>query len=199
MRRPELESQSDESLVKAFVAHKDMGALEVLLLRHEARVFGIAYRILGNRTDAADAAQDVFLTVFRRVGHFRHESSFTTWLFRLTTNACHDMGRRKGRTPVPVDTLNRESGRLHGSPDQADPDIRIQVEQALRKLAPDQRAAVVMRDLYAMSYEEIARATGARVGTVKSRVARGRLRLAEVLRPLGQEPAGAPNRLSEKE
>lgn len=199
MRSTELEQHSDEALIRAFVAHKDMAALEVLLLRHEARVFGMAHRILGNRTDAADATQDVFLTVLRRAGQFRHESAFTTWLFRLTTNACHDMGRRRGRTPVPIDTLDQEAGRLWGSGAHPDPDARIELEQALQKLVPDQRAAVVMRDLYAMSYQEIGRATGSRVGTVKSRIARGRLRLAEILGPQSQEPAGHPNRLSGKQ
>lgn len=171
-----LESQTDEALVAAFVESGDTRVLDVLLSRHESRVFGIAYRILGNRPDALDATQDVFLTVFRKARTFRHESAFTTWLYRLTTNACHDIGRRKARTPVPseipIDAQDHSAG---------DPSTRLAVEQALRSLPADQRAAVAMRDLYGLSYEEIAGATGVAVGTVKSRIARARLRLTELL------------------
>ena len=170
------EDQSDEALVSAFVKTGNQSPLEVLLARHESRVFGLAYRILGNRADALDATQDVFLTVFRRAASFRHQSAFTTWLYRLTTNACHDIGRRKARTPVPVEELPAQVG---GSESQTD--TRLAVEEALRALPREQRAPIVMRDLYGMGYEEIAEALGVPSGTVKSRIARGRLRLAELL------------------
>ncbi|MGQ0678980.1 MAG: RNA polymerase sigma factor [Actinomycetota bacterium] len=175
MRDADLESRTDESLVAAFVELGDTRALEILLRRHESKVFGIAYRILGNRADALDATQDVFLTVFRKARSFQHQAAFTTWLYRLTTNACHDIGRKKARTPIPSDSLPE-----HGVPAE-DLATRLTVEQGLRKLQPDQRTAVVMRDLYALSYEQIAEATGVAVGTVKSRIARGRLALAGIL------------------
>lgn len=176
--------RSDESLISDFVETGDQRPLEALLARHESRVFGLAYRILGNRPDALDATQDVFLTVFRRAGSFRHQSAFTTWLYRLTSNACHDIGRRKRRTPVPVDELPGGTS----SPEHQS-DLRLAVEQALRKLPYEQRVPIVMRDLYGMSYEEIAEATGSASGTVKSRIARGRLKLAELLGPVeGREP-----------
>lgn len=194
MPGPDLESESDEALVAAFVSTGDHAPLEVLLARHESRVLGIAYRILGNRADALDATQDVFLTVFRKASSFRHQSAFTTWLYRLTTNACHDMGRRKARTPVPMETLPT---RLTRSESQAD--NRIYVEQALRDLPEEQRVPIVMRDLYGMTYEEIAEAIGAPQGTVKSRIARGRLRLVDLL-AVGQagEPGSRPGRLREQ-
>ncbi|HEX2054093.1 MAG TPA: sigma-70 family RNA polymerase sigma factor [Actinomycetota bacterium] len=181
----DFEAQSDEALIAAFVESGDQRPLEVLLARHESRVFNLALRILGNRADALDATQDVFLTVFRRASSFRHQAAFTTWLYRLTTNACHDIGRRKKRTPVPVEELPAEAG---GSGESSS-DTRLLVEQALRGLPLEQRAPIVMRDLYGMSYEEIAEATGTAAGTVKSRIARGRMRLAEMLAPLaGREP-----------
>lgn len=176
MRDADLESQSDEILVAAFVESQDTRALEILLSRHESLVFGISYRILGNRSDALDATQDVFLSVFRKARSFKGESAFTTWLYRLTTNACHEIGRKRARTPLPSDAMPNVPDRSLG-----DLSTRLGVEQALKSLQQDQRTAVVMRALYALSYEEIARATGVAVGTVKSRIARGRLRLTELL------------------
>lgn len=190
MRSPDLSAKSDEELVSAFVASGDAQALEVLLARHESFVFGLAYRILGNRADALDATQDVFLTVFRRARSFRHRSAFKTWLYRLTTNACYDLGRRRARAPVPVEALPESAG------NNSDPELRMDVERALHSLPTDQRAPVVLRDLYGLSYEEIARVTGTRVGTVKSRIARGRAALARVLEPAGHgEPEGTHRRL----
>lgn len=177
MRDADLESQSDELLVAAFVESNDIRALEILLNRHESRVFGISYRILGNRADALDATQDVFLTVFRKARLFKHEAAFTTWLYRLTTNACHDLGRKKARTPIPSETIPNQPDRSLG-----DAGTRLGVEQALASLGEDQKTAVVMRDLYGLSYDEIAAATGVAVGTVKSRIARARQALYELLR-----------------
>ncbi len=193
MSHHDLGDQSDELLLTAFVKTGDQAPLEVLLARHEARVFSLAYRVLGNRADALDATQDVFLTVFRRASSFRHQSAFTTWLYRLTTNACHDIGRRKARAPVPVENVPAE---LAGS--EGESVTRLAVEEALRGLAEEQRVPVVMRDLYGMSYEEISAATGTPPGTVKSRIARGRMRLAELLGAAeGREPGAGPSRLTE--
>lgn len=195
MVKRDLELQNDEALVTAFVRTGDQAPLEVLLARHESRVFGLAYRILGNRTDALDATQDVFLTVFRRASSFRHQSAFSTWLYRLTTNACHDIGRSKSRTPIPVETLPAQLTRTEGEADS-----RLIVEQALRSLPEEQRVPIVMRDLYGMTYEEIAAATGAPAGTVKSRIARGRMRLIDLLgMSEGREPGSEPGRLTGKE
>ena len=185
MGAEDFEGQSDEALVSTFVETGNQSPLEALLARHEARVFGLAYRILGNRADALDATQDVFLTVFRRAASFRHQSAFSTWLYRLTTNACHDIGRRKARTPVPVEELPAHAGGL-----ESQTDTRLVVEQALRALPEEQRVPIVMRDLYGMSYEEIAQSLTVATGTIKSRIARGRMRLADLLEPTeGGNPA----------
>ena len=179
----DLEKQTDEELVRRFVADREADALDVLLRRHQDRVLGMALRILGNRADALDAAQEVFVTVFRKAGSFRHQSAFTTWLYRLTVNACTDLGRKRARLPQSTDM-----------PEAPVPDgvgtmvARMEVEAGLRRLPLDQRTAVVMRDLYALTYEEIAEATQSPLGTVKSRVARGRAALAGVLGE--QPPAG---------
>jgi RNA polymerase sigma-70 factor (ECF subfamily) len=193
MRIPDLEALSDEELVRRFVAGGSPDAVDVLLRRHQDRVFGLAYRLLGNRADALDAAQDVFVTVFRKAGSFRHQSAFTTWLYRLTVNACTDLARHRARQPVPAEALEAPA------PDRAGAtDTRLAVQAALSALPVDQRAAVVMRDLYGLSYEEIATATSSAVGTVKSRISRGRDALAVLLAGAAGEPGGRPARLSRK-
>jgi len=192
----DLESRSDEALVRAFVDTGDRESLEVLLQRHETKVFSLAYRIMGNRADALDATQEVFLTVFRRAGSFQHRSAFSTWLYRLATNACYDLGRSRSRAPVPTESVE--------SPAASHSDAfseQIDVHRALQQLPPDQRAAVVMRDLYQLPYSEIADATQVPEGTVKSRIARGRLQLSTALGGAGygrtsteQEPSARAER-----
>jgi len=174
----DLEALSDDELVRRFVAGEANDAVDVLIRRHQDRVFGIAYRILGNRADALDAAQEVFVVVFRKAKSFRHQSAFTTWLYRLTVNACTDLHRRRARQPIPAEALEAPIPDSAGATDD-----RLAIAQALRKLPLDQRTAVIMRDLYGLSYEEIAEATSSAVGTVKSRISRGRDSLSAVLAP----------------
>jgi RNA polymerase sigma-70 factor (ECF subfamily) len=191
MRIPDLEAASDEDLVRAFTRERDDTALTVLLRRHEARVFLLAYRLLGNRPDAADATQEVFLTLFRKAGQFQHQAAFTTWLHRLTVNACHDLGRKRARAPVPAEHDDRQPAT---GPDAfTRVDDRLQVQAALTALPEDQRVPIVLRDVRGLSYQEIAEVTGVPVGTVKSRIARGRMQLATLLQP--GEPAPGRGRL----
>jgi RNA polymerase sigma-70 factor (ECF subfamily) len=179
----DLEALSDEELVRRFVSDGVKEAVDVLLRRHTDRVFGLAYRILGNRADALDASQEVFLGVFRKAASFRHQSAFSTWLYRLTVNACTDLGRRRSRLPQASDTIEVPVPDAIGRTDD-----RLAVDAALRSLPIDQRTAIVMRDLYGASYEDIAAATATAVGTVKSRIARGRSALAAVLGGQGEPP-----------
>src|SRR5258707_10416259 len=142
----DLESLSDEDLVRRFVADGVSDAVDVLLRRHQDRVLGLAYRILGNRTDALDAAQEVFVAVFRKASLFRHQSAFTTWLYRLTVNACNDHARRRSRLPQPA--LAIEVAVDVASPDAIGmADDRMAIAGALRNLPLDQRTAVIMRGL----------------------------------------------------
>ena len=180
----DLEALSDEELVRRFVSSGAPEAVDVLLRRHQDLVFGLAYRILGNRPDALDAAQEVFVMVFRKAASFRHQSAFTTWLYRLTVNACTDLGRRRSRQAVPAEAVDVAVGDGMGNADD-----RLDVQEALRALPLEQRTAVIMRDLYGCSYEEIASATDTAVGTVKSRISRGRDALAARLAVSG---AGTP-------
>ncbi|MGH2767834.1 MAG: RNA polymerase sigma factor [Actinomycetota bacterium] len=188
MRTSDLESCRDEELVRAFVAKGDAQALEVVLRRHQQRVFGLAYRILGNRADALDATQEALINVFRKAHSFKGEAAFTTWLYRLAVNACHDLARKRSRAPEPLETV--EVADPYPDPVAASDD-RLAIKQALSFLSEEQRAAVVMRDLYGLSYQEIAEATRVAVGTVKSRIARARISLAGRLGTVEtKEPGG---------
>jgi RNA polymerase sigma-70 factor (ECF subfamily) len=175
---------SDEDLVRRFVSDGMSDAVEVLLRRHQDRVLGLAYRILGNRADALDASQEVFVAVFRKAASFRHQSAFTTWLYRLTVNACNDHARRRSRLPQPAEAVDVASPDAIGRADD-----RIAIAGAIARLPLEQRTAVVMRDLLGLSYEEIAEVTGAAVGTVKSRISRARGALAGALGELGADEA----------
>jgi RNA polymerase sigma-70 factor, ECF subfamily len=192
MRIPDLEAASDEELVRAFTRDRDDTALTVLLRRHETRVFSLAYRLLGNRPDAADATQEVFVTLFRKAAQFQHQAAFTTWLHRLTVNACHDLGRKRARTPVPAEPHERQQPGT-GTDAFKRVDDRLQVQSALAALPEDQRVPIVLRDVRGLSYQEIADVTRVPVGTVKSRIARGRMQLATLLSP--GEPAPGSARL----
>ena len=175
---------TDEDLVRRFVSDGLSDAVDVLLRRHQDRVLGLAYRILGNRADALDASQDVFVAVFRKAASFRHQSAFTTWLYRLTVNACNDHARRRSRLPQPAEAVDVASPDAIGRADD-----RIAIAGALARLPLEQRTAVVMRDLLGLSYEEIAEATGSALGTVKSRISRSRGALASGLGEPGPQPA----------
>ncbi len=162
------------------------GAYEELIDRYEQPVYNIVYRLLGNESDACDVAQEVFLKIFRGVGAFREQSSLRTWVYRIAVNEAHNHRRwfiRHCRCEVPMEreTMDQEShfevaqdpGR---SPyEQArDGEMRSRVEQALTRINPIFKTAVVLRDIQDLSYEEIASILQVSLGTVKSRILRGR-------------------------
>ena len=175
------EDTPDEELVRIFTESADSSAFEALMHRHESRVYGLAYRMLGNRSDALDATQEVFTSVFRKASSFQGRSAFTTWLYRLATNVCHDSIRRRKRTAQPAETSD--------SPDPSDrtaeAENRLLVEAALARLPYDQREALVLLEIYGCSYREIAEIAEVAEGTVKSRISRARIALAEILEPPG--------------
>jgi RNA polymerase sigma-70 factor, ECF subfamily len=163
------------------------GAYQELIDRYEQPIFNMVYRLLGNQTDACDVVQEVFLKVFRSVHSFREQSSLRTWIYRIAVNEAHNHRRwfaRHCRREVPIEKdrgpdydysveLAQDPGR---SPyDQAlDSETRAMVERALTKINPLFRTAVVLRDIQNMSYEEIADILQISLGTVKSRILRGR-------------------------
>jgi RNA polymerase sigma-70 factor (ECF subfamily) len=172
------DSRPDAELATA-AARGDRGALEALLARHIDRVNGICRRILGNEHDALDATQEALIAITRGIGSFDGRSQFTTWCYRVATNAALDEARRRTRRPVTVESLP------DGAPTALAPDDivagRLDTDAALARLAPEFRAAVALRDLADLDYAEIGRILDIPPGTVRSRIARGRAALAELI------------------
>lgn len=155
----------------------DRSAFESLLRRHHPRLVSICSRILGNRADADDAAQNALISIVRNLESFDGRSSFGTWAHRIAANAALDELRRRRRRPTPDD-----GRRLDHAPSRdlaAAVDARLTLRTHLAELPEDFREAVVLRDVLDLEYEEIASLLGVPIGTVRSRIARGRARLAE--------------------
>jgi len=173
------------------------GAYEELIERYEQQVFGMVYRLLGNQSDASDVVQEVFLKVFRGVASFREQSSLRTWIYRIAVHEAYNHRRwfaRHCRMEVSMEEHGSEqSNFLDLTPDPGrspfelavDSEARTMIEQALTKINPVFRTAVVLRDVQNLSYEEIADILQVSLGTVKSRILRGREALR---RELTQRP-----------
>jgi RNA polymerase sigma-70 factor (ECF subfamily) len=170
----------DEELLAEFIEGSEEAFTE-LMHRHEDRIFSLAMRMTGNRADALDATQETFIQAFRKASRFRGESTFGTWLWRIGTNACHDVLRKRKRAPVPEEELAIDEV-APGTP-RLDDTIatRLELGDALARLSDEYREAVVMHDIGGIPYEEIAALTDVSIGTVKSRISRGRKRLAGLL------------------
>ena len=155
-------------------------ALDALLRRHYERVFKICRRMCCSDADALDAAQETLINVTRRLDRFDGRSSFTTWLYRVTTNTCLDELRRRSRRPEPVDPQAQKDQvilRHLGETDRIDEQLNI--DAALAQLPVEFRSVIVLRDVLGLDYDEIGRVLDLPPGTVRSRIARGRKRLAE--------------------
>lgn len=190
---PPYAAWADASLVDAATAGDD-DALDALLRRHHPRIQGICLRLTGNRADADDACQEALLALVRGLNRFDGRSTFATWAYRVTTNTCLDELRRRRRRPIPglPDDLGR-SGPVSGDHGGTVAD-RLDIDAALVRLAPGFRVAVVLRDLCGLSYAEIAEVIDVPVGTVRSRIARGRALLLPHLAGSTGNPAAAPQR-----
>lgn len=164
----------------------DASAFEEVYRQHAEMVFNLALRLAGDPDRAADLAQEVFLRVYRHLGKFRGRSSIRTWIYRVTVNHCRS---HLARRPPPIRSLDSEGERCERVADpRRGPEERAIardagriLEAALAELPVPFREAVVLRDLEGLAYEEIAEVLGTRVGTVRSRIARGRRALREVL------------------
>jgi RNA polymerase sigma-70 factor (ECF subfamily) len=169
----------------------DRGALDTLLRSHYDRLHALCWRMTGGGADADDATQEALIAIVRGLDRFDARARFSTWAYRVTVNACLDELRRRARRPRPMgeEVLDRPAA---GSGPEAAVD-RVVVDAALRQLAPDFRAAVVLRDLCTLDYAEIAEVLDIPPGTVRSRIARGR---AELARHLEGNPDPTPDRPS---
>ena len=166
---------SDAALVTDAQAG-DRAALEALLRRHHERLATLCRRLCGNDADGADATQEALLAVVRGLPRFDGRASFSTWAYRVATNACLDELRRRARRPTPGIEHLPEPTTDHDPADAAA--AAVDVDAALGTLSPEYRAAVVLRDLCALDYGEIAEVLDIPIGTVRSRIARGRAAIA---------------------
>ena len=171
----------------------DRSALEALLRRHHDRVAALCTRMCGP-SDAPDATQEALMAVVRGLPRFDGHAAFTTWLYRVTTNACLDELRRRRRRPLlGLDDERPLDGPALGPDPAAAVAARIDVDGALARLPPEFRAAVVLRDLCGLDYAEIAEVLRIPPGTVRSRIARGRGQLADLLAGNPTAPAPRPS------
>jgi RNA polymerase sigma-70 factor (ECF subfamily) len=177
----------DEADVVARATAGDRGAFAQLMEHYQSACYGLAWRLLGDAEQAADATQDAFVHAYDAIGRFRG-GVFRSWLLRITANASYDILRRSQRRPTTT-LPDPEEGQPElpdaGAPNPVAEAVRSELyrhlDAALQRLPDDQRTAVVLCDVYGMDYNEVAAATESALGTVKSRIHRGRLRLRELL------------------
>ncbi|MFH1368120.1 MAG: sigma-70 family RNA polymerase sigma factor [Elusimicrobiota bacterium] len=187
----------DGRLIAAFLA-EDSSAFDKLVLKYKDRVFNICYRFMGNHDDANDCAQDAFVKVFRSLKHFKGESLFSTWLYSITVNTCKNklssLAHRIGKRMVQIDkrreTEDGEKQRQFKDDGYTPPEMlemkerEAKVQKAIGSLGKYQKELIILRDIEDLSYEEIAKITGHKLGTVKSGLSRARFHLKEKLREL---------------
>lgn len=188
--RPLEQRREDDELVRRLRAGEEAG-YEALLARFQQPVYNLAFRLLSNPGDASDVVQEVFLKVFRNVGHFRLQSSLKTWIYRITVNEAHNQrrwffrhrSREVGLEEETDEGCSRTVADTGRSPFDCafDREKHVLIEDALGRINPLFREVVVLRDIEDLSYEEIAEVLQISLGTVKSRIMRGREALREEL------------------
>jgi RNA polymerase sigma-70 factor (ECF subfamily) len=161
-----------------------------LVQRHQERVRNLIYSILGYTQVVDDLSQDVFIKVYQSLPKFRYQSSFATWLYRVTVNRCRDEIRRsKVRRMFRLDALHEREHPVEFESTERTERVLINeaLNNALRQLSESHRTVILLKEIEGLSYEEIANVLQCGVGTVKSRLARARIRLKQLLRPYVEE------------
>lgn len=182
----------EEQLIRR-AQQSDNEAFEQLLLLHQKKVYNLCLRMSANPDDALDLSQEAFIKAWRSIGQYQFEASFSTWLFRLTSNVCIDFLRRKKRRQETSLTENydgSDEGEEFSLPDTAPlpeeqaitNETKIELAQAMERLGPEHREILQLRVVENLPYEQIAEILDIRVGTVKSRLARARLSLRKILK-----------------
>lgn len=166
----------------------DASAFNRLMANHEKRMYAVALRMFANREDAQDCLQEAMLRVYRSIGGFKGQSSFSTWLYRITMNTCLDeLRRKKNKQSASLDSLLEQG--WSPADESATPEkhalrseLKRELQSAIHELPEDMRSAVVLRDVQGFAYDEIAQMLDVNVGTVKSRISRAREKLRGKLR-----------------
>ena len=178
----------DEPALIAAAQGGDREAFNDLVIQYQSIAYNVAYRVLSDADAASDATQDAFFSAYRAISRFRG-GSFKAWVLRIVTNACYDQLRSKKRRPTTSLDADPDSDGGKWDVDPAErPERYVErqelgqtIQQGLETLPVEQRTVVVLCDIQGMRYEEIARAVGTSVGTVKSRLNRGRRKLRDYL------------------
>ena len=179
---PAIRDRSDDTRLVAAAQAGDRRALDELLRRHHDMVHSICRRLAGNDADGLDATQEALIAIVRGLPRFGGRARFSTWAYRVATNAALDEIRRRSRRPTPA--LPTDAGRpiaATAAADPADAAVRLDIDDALAALPEEFRAPVVLRDVAGCDYAEIGTILRIPPGTVRSRIARGRARLAQTL------------------
>jgi RNA polymerase sigma-70 factor (ECF subfamily) len=196
-----LARENEEQLI-ARSQRGEVNAFNQLVLNYQQTVYGVVFRMLGNPDVAADVTQDAFIAAFRAIATYRGGSSFRAWLLRIASNLACDHWRRVQRHPAESLESLTEEDEPHasdllsalavtgpeGNPEERllTQELQALIQQGIEQLPLEQRVAVVLCDIQGLSYEEIAETTKATLGTVRSRIARGRARLRQYLTQHGE-------------
>ena len=165
----------------------DLEAFDLLVYRYESRIYNMAFRFMGNHSDAGDLAQETFIRLYRSLSTFRGESGFLTWLYRICANACRDELRRLKRQQsisweeisCGAETANRYSNEPLPEEHLERQELKDSLQECLNSLSEEHRLILVLREIQELSYDEIAHVLNCTMGTVKSRLSRARLALKE--------------------
>ena len=180
-----LELDDDFSLIKRFIDGDD-SVFQLLVKRHKEKVRNIIYLTISNSSSVDDIAQEVFITVYKNLKHFRFESQFTTWLYRITVNKCKDHLRKINvrKIFIPIKEAAGETGR---GIDAENKDVSNIVMNAISELPAKLRVPLLLKDIEGFSYQEISETLRCEMGTVKSRIFRAREGLRNILKPMESE------------
>lgn len=188
--------QEDYVLIRSFLKG-EIVSFDQLVIKYKDKIFNLCYRFLADFAEADDCAQETFVNVYRSLKGFRFESSFSTWIFRIAVNICRnklvsaDYRRKKKmiRLDSPLGQAGESDCVLEIGDERLSPQVQFEreekaklIEDAILSLPQDQREVVVLRDVEMLSYEEISKATGLNLGTVKSKLSRARQILVDKLR-----------------
>ena len=189
-------SPDEDAVLVRFFQKGDKAAFDKLVRKHKDKLFNLVYWFLGDYQEANDCAQEIFIKVFKSLKKFRFESAFSTWLYRIATNTCKNRLKSSAyRWKKKTVSLENPEGSKSVNPsfevedDSPSPVNELEkkerlmlIQKAINALPEEQNRVVVLRDIQGLSYEEIADITGLNLGTVKSRLARGRLELRNKLK-----------------
>lgn len=177
----------DEALLIMRAQKNDSAAIEALIYAYEKRVYNIAYRFMGNEADAWDMAQESLIKIYKNVASFKSRSSFSSWVYRLTANTCLDGLRKRKKTPLSLDHTIESGASFEDTsaplPEESalSSERSADIQKAIDSLSSEHKSVIILREISGLSYEEIAESLNISIGTVKSRINRGRAKLKKLL------------------